>query len=174
MYCPKCSQEQALEQQRFCSRCGFPLSGIAELVAGDGLLPVPESAESIKRRSPRYEGVRQGVILLMLAIVLLPLVDVIGRPYHEALIFMFLLAGVMRTVYALIYQEGGAKRHSGASELGGSQSAKVKLRSGKDAAALPPAVSTPVADFISTRKETTEVAGRFSVTENTTKLLDSE
>lgn len=173
MYCPKCSQQQALDQQRFCSRCGFSLSGVAELVAGDGLLPTPEREASIKRRSPRYEGVRQGVILLMLAIVLLPLVDVIGRPYHEALIFMFLLAGIMRTAYAIIFQEGAAKRHSRDSELSGSQSAKVKLSGGEDTA-LPPATSIPADDFISSRKETTKAAGTFSVTENTTKLLDNE
>jgi hypothetical protein len=172
MYCPKCSQQQVSEQQRFCSRCGFPLSGVADLIATGGVLPAPEKQESTRRRSPRYEGARQGIILLMLAVVLLPLVDIIGPPYHEALVFTFLLAGILRATYALIFQEGAAKQPSDTPEIGGSQSATAKLSGREDGAALPPASSIPVADFSGRQKEPTETAQPSSVTENTTKLLD--
>ena len=33
MYCPKCSQLQISEEMRFCSRCGFALGAVRELVA---------------------------------------------------------------------------------------------------------------------------------------------
>jgi len=173
MYCPKCSQQQVSEQQRFCSRCGFPLSRVADLVAAGGASPAHEK-ESTRRNSPRYDGVRQGLILLMLSIVLLPLVDVIGPPYHEALVFMFLIAGVARTIYALIFQEGTANQPSDAPELRGSQSARAKLGGGKHGPALPPASSIPVTDFSGRQRETAGKARSSSVTENTTKLLDDQ
>ncbi len=168
MYCPKCSQEQASEQQRFCSRCGFPLSAVAEVLAAGGVLPSSKKEKGLRRRSPRYEGVRQGVILLMLAVLFLPLVDIIGRPYHEALVFVLLLGGIMRAAYALIFQEGASRRRA---DAGDSESAEAKLRGGEDAAALPPAGSIPVADFVSLRNETARMPEPSSVAENTTKLL---
>lgn len=33
MYCPQCSQQQATGEMRFCSRCGFPLKIVSQLVA---------------------------------------------------------------------------------------------------------------------------------------------
>ena len=36
MFCPKCSQEQVSDETRFCSRCGFTLSGVKALLADDG------------------------------------------------------------------------------------------------------------------------------------------
>jgi hypothetical protein len=171
MYCPKCSQQQASEQQRFCSRCGFPLNGVADLLASGGVLPI--STEK-RNRSPRFEGISQGVILMMLAIVLLPLVGIIPAPYHEALVFMLLLAGIMRTGYALVFQEGKAKRHSLESGAKNFQSAPAELAESNSGAALPPAHSIPASDYISPRKDKAETAEPLSVTENTTKLLNEQ
>jgi ribosomal protein L37E len=39
MYCPKCSQQQVSEEVRFCSRCGFSLSAVRELIAGSESAP---------------------------------------------------------------------------------------------------------------------------------------
>lgn len=173
MYCPKCSQQQVSEQQRFCSRCGFPLGGVADLVAAGGISPAPEK-ERTPRKSSRHEGVRQGLILLMLSIVLLPLVDVIGPPYHEALVFMLLIAGVARMTYALIFQEGATKQPPKATGHGDSQTARAELDGVESGPALPPANSIPVTDFNSRQRETSGKARPLSVTENTTKLLDDQ
>ncbi|MEK6279819.1 MAG: zinc ribbon domain-containing protein [Acidobacteriota bacterium] len=35
MYCPKCSQEQVFEEVKFCSRCGFQLNAVKELLTSD-------------------------------------------------------------------------------------------------------------------------------------------
>jgi hypothetical protein len=172
MYCPKCSQQQASEQ-RFCSRCGFPLTGVAALLASDGVLPDLEQ-ERRRRRSPRFDGVRQGVILFMLAVVLLPLVDVIGAPYHEALVFMLMLAGAMRVGYALVFQEGAASQRAKESELSGASAAVTGLSGGRRAAALPAASSIPAAELVNRRKETAEMSEPPSVTENTTRLFDEK
>ena len=170
MFCPKCSQQQAAEQQRFCSRCGFALGGVADLMAADGARPASEKGESERTRSPRFEGIRQGVILLMLAVVLLPLVDIIPGPYHEALVFMLLLAGIMRAGYAVIFQ-AGAGSSLPVSEPIGSDTA-IESSETESARALPPVQSMPAADYVSPRKKAAEAAEPLSVTENTTRQLN--
>jgi len=39
MYCPKCSQIQTEDGLRFCSRCGFQLGVVKELLAEPGSAP---------------------------------------------------------------------------------------------------------------------------------------
>ena len=66
MYCAKCSQLQGSDNARFCSRCGFALYGVKELIANNGVPPVPLS---LTRYRP---SVRQGTKLLFLSIILIP------------------------------------------------------------------------------------------------------
>jgi hypothetical protein len=107
MYCPQCSQQQISDELRFCSRCGFPLEGVAKLIAAGGALPALEEEAGKSAHSPRRKGVQQGVILILVGIVLLPLINIaISPPYNEALLFVFLLGGILRALYALAFQEG--------------------------------------------------------------------
>jgi len=77
MFCPHCGQQQISDEVRFCSRCGFALGGVAELLAHGGTLP-PETTETGKpRRSPRYEGVRQGVLMLFIGAILVPILAIL-------------------------------------------------------------------------------------------------
>jgi hypothetical protein len=39
MFCPRCGQQQVSENTRFCSRCGFLLETVAEVLANGGVLP---------------------------------------------------------------------------------------------------------------------------------------
>ena len=39
MFCPRCGQEQASGELRFCSRCGLPMGIIAEVLANGETLP---------------------------------------------------------------------------------------------------------------------------------------
>jgi uncharacterized membrane protein YvbJ len=39
MHCPRCGQQQLSEETRFCSRCGFQLGIVSELLLHDGWLP---------------------------------------------------------------------------------------------------------------------------------------
>ncbi len=104
MYCPQCGQ-QISDELRFCSRCGFALDGVAKLIAVGGTLP--ELNENISFSSPRRRGIEQGAILILVGMALLPLINVgISPPYNEALLFLFLLGGILRAAYALIFQEG--------------------------------------------------------------------
>jgi uncharacterized membrane protein YvbJ len=49
MFCPKCGQQQLSEETKFCSRCGFLLTAVWDLVSNNGLsnqnFATPESAQ---------------------------------------------------------------------------------------------------------------------------------
>jgi hypothetical protein len=62
MYCPKCSQQIASEELRFCSRCGFKLDIVKACLTADAApsypIPTPQS------------GINLGVILMFLGTLL--------------------------------------------------------------------------------------------------------
>ena len=60
MFCPQCGQQQVTGVIRFCSRCGFPLDGVIQLLGNGGMLPVYRSADEPVQISPRRKGVKQG------------------------------------------------------------------------------------------------------------------
>ncbi len=171
MYCPQCSQQQISDERRFCSRCGFPLDGVAKLVATGGTLPALEKDAGKSAQSPRRKGVQQGVMLVLVGVALLPLINVaISPPYNEALLFVVLLGGILRALYALAFQEGALcksrrlKENSTPSQVGANVSEL----------ALPPSQITPL-NFDERRVETAGmVTLPNSTTENTTKLLDEQ
>src|ERR1044071_4864689 len=107
MYCPQCGQQQGSDELRFCSRCGFQLQGVTQLLNAGGELPGLSKGEQRRRRSPRREGVRQGVLLMFVAMVLAPLANFIGKG-GEVLPATFIMLGLMRLLYAVIFQESEA------------------------------------------------------------------
>lgn len=170
MYCPKCSQQQPSDDLRFCSRCGFSLSGVNKLVAAGGSLEVLGEEAGRMVRSPRRRGVEQGVILLFASVLLLPLVNVIASPYHEILIFTVLFGGILRILYALAFQEGELFKLRQRKE----PVAPSQVGVGASPYALPDSQAT-IPDFDKPRAETAEIIKTpGSVTENTTRLLDKQ
>lgn len=174
MYCPQCGQQQVSDELRFCSRCGFQLNGVTQLLNSGGELPGLGNGEQRRRRSPRREGVRQGVMLMFVAMVLAPLANFIGEG-GEVLPATFIMLGLMRLLYAVIFQEGAAsrKKHDAQpSYVAPPMPQQMNARGGARGGALPPSRSVPVGDYVARRVETAEIVQPPSVTENTTKLLD--
>ena len=168
MYCPKCGQPQISDDLSFCPRCGLPLGGVRELLASDGRLPAPEGGGRKSRRSPRREGVRQGVLLLFACLILLPLSDALGNGRLSFLGPMLAMAGLVRILYAVFFQEGAPR----GKRRDGSQSDTASTVTGApNAAALPPARGVPVTGWREPA-DTAEMVERPSVTEHTTRLLD--
>lgn len=171
MHCPKCGQQQISDELPFCTRCGFPLSGVAKLVAAGGFPPALEEDASRSVASPRRKGVQQGVILILIGVALLPLINVgISQPYNEALLFLFLLSGVLRTLYALIFQEGALYKSRKQKE----SVAPSQVSTTMSGCALPLS-RDPTSNFGEQRVETAEMVKLPDPeTENTTKLLDEQ
>ena len=168
MHCPRCGQQQISDETRFCKSCGFSLAAVRTLLTTDSVTPTREK-ESQKSQSPRRKGVRQGVILLFIFMVLLPLIELKGGSDLKFLPMMFLMAGLMRILYAAIFQEGAPAKTKQDNSLRHVVPGTIDHADARGAA-LPPARSVPVAAS-KTWRSTTELANRPSVTEHTTKLL---
>jgi hypothetical protein len=166
MHCPQCGQEQISGEVRFCKTCGFSLDGVKELLASDGISPAFERQSHKERQSPRRKGVRHGVILLFISMVFMPFIDLIGEPQGKFLPMIFLMAGLMRILYAVIFQEGATRKKKQV-PITTDQLGPAKRRS-----ALPPSHGVSVPAYSARRPETAEMANPPSVTEHTTKLLD--
>jgi hypothetical protein len=183
MHCPQCGQQQVSNELRFCSRCGFPLGGVMELMANGGVIPqYPAQAETGAKFSPRRKGVQQGFALIFLAAVLTPLFGALNSYLNFPELFVALTAimgfigGALRVLYALIFEEGAQKiiylnanQQQAAFPLYQQQQQRPVIDASR-ARPLPPQQSAPVPGW--RRPETAELIRPPSVTENTTKLLD--
>jgi len=183
MYCPHCSQQQIAPEVRFCSRCGFPLDGVAALLANGGLLPGQQASGEKGPPSPRLKGVRQGGLVILMGMFIVPFLIFMGEelnlvpeevPMAAALICF--LGGFLRVVYAMLFEDGPLRRKTLPATYANAQAATPWLSAGaRRETALPPAESVPANAYVPPRADTSEIAPRPpSVTENTTRFLDKQ
>ncbi|HET9787635.1 MAG TPA: hypothetical protein VFP47_10900, partial [Pyrinomonadaceae bacterium] len=67
---------------RFCSRCGLPMSGLAEWIASGGA-PAARGAETQALRLPRKKRRQRGSKLMFFSLVLFPVFLVISLMFDE-------------------------------------------------------------------------------------------
>lgn len=173
MHCPQCGQEQISGELPFCKSCGLSLDGVRELLATGDISPTLDKQSRKSRQSPRRQGVRQGVILLFISMVFMPLITLIGKGRGEFLPMIFLMAGLMRILYAVIFQEAAPRKKKQDNSLPyGAPITTDQLGTATRGSALPPSQSVPASVFNARRMDTAEMVSPPSVTEHTTKLLD--
>jgi hypothetical protein len=176
MYCPQCGQEQASSEMRFCSRCGFPLGGVADLLARGGLTTTaPQSGPQVRGLSPRQKGTRAGIMQMMSGLLVVPIVAILSHNIFgwQGLIIplaalITFVGGLLRIIYARLYEDDTPEM------LPDSPPAPAQLTARARVSALPPPQSVPAADFAPRRVNTAELVPPPSVTENTTRLLDED
>lgn len=178
MFCPQCGQ-QVTASLRFCSRCGFPLEAVLQVLASGGMLPLVPVAGS-KEPSPRRKGVKQGAMLLLLGVVLVPLLGILSS-FNAGNLFdilaamaavFFFLGGLIRMLFAALFEEG-APRYRPVMPSYAPPSMPAQFQATPRASALPPAQVQPPTAW-RTRPNTAEIAQPPSITENTTRLLDKD
>jgi hypothetical protein len=180
MFCPQCGQQQAPGTVRFCSRCGFLLEGVLQLLGTGGMLPVYRDPDTPREMSPKKKGVRQGGMLLLLGIVLVPILGVFASYSNTAFTeiltalaaLICFLGGPLRMLYAAVFEEGAPNPFQGRPYLQ-APIATPQFNPQARNAALPPASAQPGLGWRQ-RPVTAELANPPSVTENTTRLLDKE
>jgi hypothetical protein len=183
MYCPQCGQQQAMSEMRFCSRCGFPLGGVAQLLAQGGVLKSAGGEELRELAlSPRRRGIKQGVLMMLVGTVVVPVLGILNAHQEQTTLLEILVAvsaiiffagGLMRILYAMLFESPAPTANlAGASQESTPAPATFNQESRKPA--LPPAQSTPVPNFTPRRINTAELVRPPSVTENTTRLLDED
>ena len=179
MFCPQCGQQQVNGIIRFCSRCGFPLDGVMQLLSNGGSLPVYRTPDEPVPVSARRKGIKQGGLLFLSGAVLVPILGIFasysGSGFLEILTglaaIMCFLGGVMRMLFAAVFEEGAPKpvRMYGPPPMHLPQQFAPHAPS----PALPPPPARPQPTSWR-RPNTAELVNPPSVTENTTRLLEKE
>ena len=183
MFCPQCGQRQTSNEARFCSACGFPLNVVTELLANGGQLPWRPPAAGAGQLSPRQRGIRQGALLMLSTILVVPLlailaVSLLGMPGQiVALAAVGLpVGGFLRILYAL-FLEDSAPQTTATAPPAYTPPPVIPDYLGTSARSttLPPARSAPIPTPRPQRFDTDELhAQRPSVTDHTTRLLDKQ
>ncbi len=170
MYCPKCGQQQISDNTKFCSRCGLPLSGLAEWLAGDGVPARREEAQP-STPSPRRKGIKRGGKLMFLACAMLPIIIALCIIFEEGapllIPFITFFAGLLVTLYARIFGEEISPVKSQSTRTSG-------LGTTFGGGALPSASNMRMSGVGEERMRTAEIVRPPSVTEHTTRLLDRD
>lgn len=174
MYCPRCGDERLSQATSFCSRCGFLLTVTSELIPTGGMLPT-----TYVTSSPRSRGVKQGLFIFLLGLLLFPILGTISifalRPAGMAL-FLLSAGALLRIIYALVF-EPKAPLSLGAERMRGVGAANEELPGHIYHETLPPAQSRPASQYTSPQPghwRDTKDLEPASVTEPTTKLLEKD
>ncbi|HYY56310.1 MAG TPA: zinc ribbon domain-containing protein [Pyrinomonadaceae bacterium] len=178
MFCPQCGQQQISDETRFCSRCGFPLSGVIGLLASGGVPAASEPSGLRDKNSPRRRGYRQGFLMLLIGAILTPILALlsdVGFPeiFGPLSAIIFFWGGIIRMIYARIFEE--AAPHGAQTQLPAytPPANQAQFGAGARQSALPPQRSAPVTGWRQPT-DTADMAYPPSVTENTTRLLDDK
>lgn len=164
MYCPKCGHEQGSDQH-YCRNCGMLLDRDALLASSSDEFMSGSQTSGNSALTPRQKGLRMGLLLFVIGLVLIPLMFLSRVIFVDKAIYLlvpaitFVLAGLIRTGYAMLLEEGEDVFRKGLK------------RSDSRNASLPP---RPVGmrHLISQNKNTDEMVAPPSATEHTTQLLD--
>ncbi len=182
MHCPKCGQQQITEETRFCSRCGFLLTGISQVVANEGQLPASVQGKP-EKLSARRRGVRKGLFFFLLSFLILPIIMMItlaanAKPY---ILFVaatvFIAGGLLRIAYAMMF-ESADESPAGFPAAPGHQ--LPHMMSPGEPNALPEASTIPAAAYSAPPetgmwRNTNDLQKTpHSVTDSTTKLLERD
>ena len=179
MHCPQCGQQQISDETRFCSRCGFLLTGIISVMQNGGVIPGTASSASMAM-TPRKRGLKQGLFVFLLAFLVVPLIAILtlaaqAEPFAVVISAILLtVGGLLRMAYALMFESNSP------AELapGDPASASPQRLAGQAANSLPPPDLRSASDYVSPAgawRDTNELSHRPpSVTDHTTKLLEKD
>jgi hypothetical protein len=180
MFCPQCGQQQASGIIRFCSRCGFPLDGVIQLLGSGGMIPVYRTPDEPVPISPRRKGVKQGGMLLLSGAVIVPLLGVMASFSNSGFLeiltafaaIICFIGGPLRMLYAGVFEEPAPKPVLSYAPPP-MAAPRPQFAPHAQHQALPPPPARPTGGW-RPRPNTAELAGPPSVTENTTRLLEKE
>lgn len=185
MYCPKCSQQQVSDDVRFCSRCGFQLGVVKELLVQNNIPAVNEEARLVPHRALRKREVAIGALLMLIVALLVVFASPAIPPVRNSQVFFLLVLWLalllfinfinplLRAVNKLFLDEDSSPTKKSVSPSHVAPGLITRVNTAINNSALPPSQSMPVTNFGSPRVETAEMVRPPSVTEGTTRLLDN-
>ena len=181
MHCPRCGQQQISDQTKFCSRCGFQLGLVAELLENGGFLP--QLAELYKGKTTifsRKNGLIFTALWFIFFVMMMP--AFFGIADAEDAAGVSAVFGVFSSIMLLIISLAFLKRAPKSYELAAHQMAPppAAMYGNPAMGALPPQQTQPVSTYVPPEgswraPDTGDLARRpGSVTEGTTKLLKKD
>jgi hypothetical protein len=184
MHCPDCGQQQISDEIRFCSRCGFPLSAVSQVVANRGALPVSPDALGKRSWLTRKKGIFIGVVWMLFFILLVAgMLDELKAPgeiVSAAAIFGIFSGVVMILASAFFLKHENREYHDAYRDQHRQHRqhgpVRYEIDGARPASTLPPQQSIPVQNYAQAprnRWDTNDLV-QPSVTENTTRLLNNE
>ena len=182
IFCPRCGQQQISDQTRFCSRCGFLLTGVSEIIANEGLIPEKYVPSKSGKISPKKRGVKQGAMLFLSGILIVPLLAIffVGILNTEGFIvaiaaLLTFVGGILRMLFALLFESNNPSETT--LEENVLTASQHFLNKPKSSNALPPQQTIPTSAYVPPAaghwRDTNDLEPS-SVTDNTTKLLEQD
>ena len=164
MYCPRCNQQQVSDDVSFCTRCGFQLGVVKELLATDGALPSHLKDFQVTHSLPSQRGKRFGSKLIFFSLISLPLFLALSYTFDSPLPLWFpavvFLAGLTCVLYSVIFGEDILPaKHKAPSVLSGAS---------MSTSALPSPSVVPIGGLGAMHVNTAEMIQPPSITEATT------
>ena len=182
MHCPRCGQQQVSNETKFCSRCGFQLGLIPELIANNGTLP--QLAELYQQKQSwftRKNGVIFSLLWFVLFVMMIPVFVFLSDV--EELAAVSAVFGLFSTIMLLIVTLGFLKKTQKTISIAALEAHQAQASGLYGATpnqhALPPQQSVPVQSYTAPQgawrtPDTGEFATPGSVTDSTTKLLTKD
>jgi hypothetical protein len=182
MHCPRCGQQQISDQTKFCSRCGFQLGLVSELLENGGFLP--QLAELNKNKGTiftRRNGVIFSVLWFIFFVMMMP--AFFGIAGEDEVAGASAAFGVFSTMMLMIVSLAALKRPPKPHELSAFQMPPSPPAQGlygtQQMGALPPQQSQPASTYAAPAgnwraPDTDDLVRPGSVTESTTRLLKKE
>jgi hypothetical protein len=181
MYCPRCSQQQVSEETKFCSRCGFPLGLVSEILSHGGFLPQLADLYKSKKILTKSNVMKFGLIwFLFWSFLMTPLLAIAGGEEIVAVTAVLgFVGGLILVVLAALFLKNEPKIIQENLLNQNINSMPVQLRGNHIKTALPPQQSQPAQSYVPPiaswkAPDTGDFVRPPSVTEGTTKLLEKD
>lgn len=182
MHCPRCGQQQVTEEIKFCSRCGFPLGLVSEILSHGGFLPQLADLQKNKNWLTRNFGLKASLVwFLLICFLLLPLAAITRAPGGVVAVLAIIgfCGALLMTVLSFLFLQKETKPYQGQNDFQNETYAPQHLSGKRAQTALPPPTSQPVSSYEpplagSWKAPETGDLVPHSVTEGTTKLLQKD
>lgn len=178
MHCPRCGQKQVSEQVKFCSRCGFLLELIPDILANGGILPQLAELNKNKKRLTRKNGIKFAVLWTVVMWCLVPLFGVAGaEDLAGACAILGFTGGVILMLISFMFLENKPRFNTQSVNFRSDYMPQNLSGNAQSQGTLPPQQSVPASSYVPPapgKWQTTNHLTPGSVTEQTTKLLEKD
>ncbi len=181
MFCPKCGEQQINEDTNFCPKCGFKTEGVKIVLAKDGNIEIEPTL------SQKQKGIRRGVKLILLSIILFPAYLFLnsmfpandrliesspGNTWFEqiawAVMSTIFILGIARVFYAFVFENHRKEEKFYEKSSPVENQNQINSQQQKT---LPPQKEIPISDFGKWRATTGELFEQIKIRKRTSGEL---